>query len=377
MTPPHVRGSDVRGFDVRGVGFGSRAPLSVALDWIGAHVAVLPSEAVPASDALGRVLTSGLPGKPWPPADRAGADGYAVRAAETLGASDYSPLPLPSAMPVASGEAMPPGTDAIAAFASVVRQGPALQALTTVPRGAGVERCGVEGDAPLLGLLRPESLALLALLDIAVIQAVRRPRVALMAAGPKSGPDVLTPMLRALVARDGGVAVVLSGIEAASHAGADLLLLAGRTGCGRDDDMPHRFTAAGGVLDLHGIAFRPGDTAGLGRLGGVPAVLLPGSPLAALSVYEMLAAPAIRRLGGRPDAPAHMARQAILERKVTSAIGCTDMVRVRLRDGRATPLGPADSGGLGRAVPADGWLIVPEGGEGYPAGAAVTVQCPA
>ena len=370
---------DVHGSDVRGVGFGSRAPLSVALDWIKAHVAVLPSEAVPAPDALGRVLTSELPGKPWPPADRAGADGYAVRAAETLGASDYNPLPLPSAMPVACGDALPPGTDAIATFASVGRQGPASLALALAPvaRGAGVERQGVEGNAPLPGLLRPESLALLALLGIPVIQAVRRPRIALMAAGPKSGPDVLTPMLRALVARDGGVAVVPSSIEAASHAGADLLLLAGRTGCGMDDDMPHRFTAAGGVLDLHGIAFRPGDTAGLGRLGGMPTVLLPGSPLAALSVYEVLAAPAVRQLGGRANAPAHLQRQAVLERKVTSAIGCTDMVRVRLRDGRATPLGPADSGGLGRAVSADGWLLVPEGGEGYPAGASVTVQCPA
>lgn len=367
MTPP----------DVRGIGFGSRAPLSVALDWIGAHVAVLPSEAVPAPDALGRVLTSGMPGKAWPPADRAGADGHAVRAAETLGASDYNPLPLPSAMPVASGEALPPGTDAVAAFASVGRQGPVSQASAPVARGAGVERQGAEGAAPPPGLLRPESLALLVLLDILVIQAVRRPRVALMAAGPKSGPDVLTPMLRALVARDGGVAVAQAGIEEAFDAGADLVLLAGRTGCGRDDDMPHRFTAAGGVLDLHGIAFRPGDTAGLGRFGGIPAVLLPGSPLAALSVYEVLAGPAVRRLGGRAEAPAHLERRAVLERKVTSAIGCTDMVRVRLRDGRATPLGSADSGGLGRAVPADGWLIVPEGGEGYPAGAVVNVQCPA
>lgn len=368
---------DVRVPDIRGVGFGNRASLSVALDWIEAHVAVLPSETVPAPDALGRVLTSGFPGKPWPPADRAGTDGYAIIAAETLGASDYNPLPLPSAIPVADGEALPPGTDAVAAFASVGRQGPASQAFAPVARSAGVERRGSEGDAPPPGLLRPESLALLALLDIPVIQAVRRPCVALVAAGPKSGPDVLTPMLRALVARDGGVTVIPSGTEAASYAGADLILLAGRTGCGRDDDMPHRFTAAGGVLDLHGIAFRPGDTAGLGRLGSVPAILLPGSPLAALSVYEVLAGPAIRRLGGRADAPAHLQRQAILERKVTSAIGCTDMVRVRLRDGRAIPLGPADSGGLGRAVSADGWLIVPEGGEGYPVGAVVTVQCPA
>ena len=355
--------------DVRGIGFGSRAPLAVALEWIEAHVTVLPSEAVPTPDALGRVLTSGPPGEPWPPADRAGTDGYAVRAAETLGAGDYNPLPLPSAIPVASGEAMPPGADTVAAFAVVSRRGTALEALAPVAQGAGGERQGAEGDAPLLGLLRPEGQALLALMGVATVQAARRPRVALVSAGPKAGPDVLTPLLRALVVRDGGVALVQDSIPAASQAGADLVLLAGRTGCGWDDDMPHRFLAAGGVLDLHGIAFRPGDTAGLGRLGGVPAMLLPGPPLAALSVYEVLAEPAIRRLGGRTY-PAHAERRAVLERKITSAIGCTDMVRVRLRDGRATSLGPADSGGLSRAVLADGWVIVPEGQE-------VTVRCPA
>ena len=367
MTPP----------DVRGIGFGSRAPLAVALDWIESHIALLPPEAVPAPDALGRVLASGPPGDPWPPADRAGMDGYAVCAADTVGASDYNPLPLASAVPVGSGEAMPPGTDAVAAFAGISRRGTALEAMAPVARGAGVERRGAEGDVPSPGLLRPESLALLALMGVPAIQAVRCPRVALAAAGPKSGPDVLTPLLRALVVRDGGTPLVQDDIPAAPQASADLVLLAGRTGCGWDDDMPHRFTAAGGVLDLHGIAFRPGDTAGLGRLGGVPAVLLPGSPLAALSVYEVLAGPAVRRLSGRAGIPAHVDRKAVLERKITSAIGCTDMVRVRLRDGRATPLGPADSGGLGRAVLSDGWVIVPDGQEGHPAGAAVTVRCPA
>lgn len=367
MTPP----------DVRGVGFGSRAPLATALEWVEANAAPLPSEAVPTSEALGRVLTSGPAGDPWPAADRAGMDGYAVRAAETLGASDYNPLPLPSAVPVASGEAMPPGTDAVAPFACVCLQGAALEVLAPVARGVGVERRGAEGDAPLPGPLRPEGVALLALLGMPTVQAIRRPRVALAAAGPKSGPDALTPLLRALVTRDGGDVLVQDGVAAASRAGADLVLLAGRTGCGWDDDMPQRFMAAGGLLDLHGIAFRPGDTAGLGRLGGAPAMLLPGPPLAALSVYEVLAGPAVRRLGGRGDVPPHVVHSAILERKITSAIGCTDMVRVRLRAGRATPLGPADSGGLGRAVLAHGWVIVPEGQEGHPAGAPVTVQCPA
>ena len=71
---------------------------------------------------------------------------------------------------------MPPGTDAVAAFAGVSRRGTALEALAPVARGAGVERRGAEGDAPLPGLLRPEGLALLALMGVPAIQAVRRHR---------------------------------------------------------------------------------------------------------------------------------------------------------------------------------------------------------
>jgi len=360
--------------DVRLVGFGSRAPLATALAWVEANATTLPTETVPVQDAVGRVLAMVPAGTPWPAADRAGLDGYAVRAAETEGASDYAPLPLRHAELVVSGGPMPPGTDAILPYAGV-RSGAVLETLAVAARGAGLERQGAEGAAPLPGPLRPEGMALLALLGVPAVEAVRRPRVALVAAGPKSGPDVLTPLLRALVARDGGMATS-AVLEDAGGGAADLVLLVGRTGCGGDDDMPQRLAAAGGMLDLHGIAFRPGDTAGLGRLGTLPVVLLPGSPLAALSVYEALAGPAVRRLGGRPS-PSHVERQAVLERKITSAIGCTDMVRVRLRDGRATPLGPADTGGLGRAVLSDGWIMVPEGQEGHPVGAAVTVQCPA
>ena len=371
---------------VRGVGFGSRAPLATALAWVQSQTGPLPDEAVPAHLALGRVLTSAPNAAPWPPTDRAALDGYAVRAADTEGASDYNPLPLRDAQPIAAGEPMPPGTDAVAPFAvvalssaiapssAIAGHGLAPHALASVASGSGVDRRGSEAP-PRPGLVRPEDAALLALLGIAEIQAVRRPRVTLVVAGPKSGLDVLTPLLTQLVARDGGLATAAPDVQH-DLADADLLILVGRTGCGMDDDMPDRLRDVGGALDMHGIAFRPGDTAGLGRLGTLPAILLPGTPLAALSVYEMLASPAVRRLAGLGARPARTIQTAILDRKVTSLIGCTDMVRVRLHDGRATPLGPADTGGLARAAQTDGWIIIPDSLEGHPSGTSIIVECP-
>lgn len=361
--------------DIRLIGFSSRAPLADALAWIDAHTAALPVERVALADAAGRVLAVPIASLvDWPSVDCAAVDGYAVRAVETEGASEYNPLPVSAHALIAAGLSMPDGTDAVLPFASAQPRGPALDVLAPIARGAGMDRQGSAiraGDtAAATGILHPRHIALLRALGADPVAVVRRPLVALVVAGPKSGPDLLSPMLRALVARDGGLAEAM----ALPAAAADLILMAGRTGAGPDDDAPLALADAGGVLDLHGIAVRPGDSAGLGRIGSVPVVLLPGAPHACLAVYDLLAAQAIRRLAGaRPGEP-YGSTEKILERKAVSAVGFTDVIQVRISDTHATPLGPADAGTLAGVVQADGFFIVPESSEGLPAGAAVRVQ---
>ena len=321
-------------------------------------------------------MASPCGGAAWPAIDRAAADGYGIQAAVTEGASEYNPLPAGAVIPVAAGSPIPPGVDTVAPYPALHRRGPVLEALAPVARGAGIERRGADASPGFqvpAGLLRPEAAALLQLLGLEWVDVVRRPNVAIVTAESKDGPDVLAPMLAHLVAGDGGMAHAHRS-PAAVPPGADLVLLAGRSGCGWDDDMPHLLAAAGGSLDLHGIAVRPGDSAGLGSLGCAPVVLLPGSPASALAIYDLLAGTAVQTLAGRAAVPRSLQQEAVLDRKITSAIGFTDLVRVRLQGGRATPLGPADAGGLARVVASDGWVLVPEGQEGFPAGTAVTVH---
>jgi molybdopterin molybdotransferase len=358
--------------DIRLIGFGSRAPLSDTLAWIDAHATTLASEPIAPVAAVGRVLaTPAASPVDWPGIDRAAADGYAVRAAETEGASEYNPLPLQAHTLVAAGMPMPSGTDAVLAFALAESSGPLLHALAPVARGVGVERRGSVaregGLAVAAGTLRPQDVALLLALGIEPIAVVRRPRVALVVAGPKSGPDLLTPMLRALAARDGGVAETMP----LPASGADLILMAGRTGAGPDDNAALELVDAGGVLDVHGIAIRPGDSVGLGHIGGVPVLLLPGAPHACLAAYDMLAARAIRRLAGIRAIEPYGSMECTLERKAVSAVGFTDVIQVSISRTQATPTGPADAGTLAGAVQADGYIVVPETSEGFPAGASV------
>lgn len=361
--------------DIRLTGFSSRAPLADALAWINAHTAALPVERVALADALGRVLAAPIMSPAdWPGVDCAAVDGYAVAAAETEGASDYNPSPVNAHMLIAAGLPMPAGTDAVLPFALAQPRGPALDALAPVARGAGVDRQGAVmpagSTAAAAGALQARHIALLLALGTDAVAVVRKPLVALLVAGAKSGPDLLTPMLRALITRDGGVPEAM----ALPALGADLILMAGRTGAGPDDDATLMLADAGGVLDMHGIAVRPGDSAGLGRIGSTPVLLLPGAPHACLAIYDMLASRAVRRLAGVQPCDPYVHTEKTLERKAVSAVGFADMIQVCISDTHAAPLGPADAGTLASAVRADGFFMVPESSEGYPAGATVSIQ---
>jgi len=121
------------------------------------------------------------------------------------------------------------------------------------------------------------------------------------------------------------------------------------------------------------VALRPGGSLGLGRVGAVPVVLLPGEPLDCLSAYELVAGRLVRRLSGLPSEPPLAQRMASLSRKIVSAIGLVDLCRVRLVGDTAEPIGIGEAGGILSAARADGFVLVPEGLEGYPPGATVSV----
>jgi molybdopterin molybdotransferase len=152
------------------------------------------------------------------------------------------------------------------------------------------------------------------------------------------------------------------------------VLVIGGTGPGTDDHAAAALSKAG-ELAFHGVAFRPGETSGLGRAqNGVPIMLLPGSPAACLFSYEMLAGRGVRYLGGRNPALPYPSRVMRTARKIVSAIGMTEICPVSCSGGdMVEPLPSFGEAGLMAVVAADGFVIVPEASEGHPQGASVTV----
>ena len=383
--------------DARLRGFADRVPLERAVEWVDRTAKRLASVEIGVAEAVGRVPAAPIAAPmDLPPLDRVGEDGWAVRAADTVGASAWGPAQLhlqDSGAPLApggaalvsAGAALPAGADAVVPFDGAEATGASLDVLATVAEGSGVDRAGrqLRAGAPAASAdhpLRPHEAALLAAAGIRRLAVVRRPRVRLVVAGPKATPaaaDAHAPMIRALVERDGGEIEVERGgplgeaVLRASVAGADLVVATGRSGTGPDDDAAVAIGRAG-ELAVHGIALRPGGSAALGTVGGCPVVLLPGDPLACLCAYELLAGRFVRRLGGRDPALPHPTREVEVGRKISSAVGVVEVCQVRLVEGRVEPLGVAEFGGLASAAGADGFVVVPAAVEGYAPGAHVT-----
>jgi molybdopterin molybdotransferase len=291
------------GKDVRQLGFATRAAFAMALSWIEQHVQALGPESIPAASATHRILAVPVRSRvDQPDVDRAACDGHAVQASDTEAADSYTPLLLrladgntawrPSdARTVAAGTPMPPGTNAVLPFEATTRHDGMLAVMAPVAPGSGVRLQGADTWAGQEHLatgrqIRPEDPAFLMALGVTAVDVVRQPRVAVLSIGPKNGgADLLGPMLLPRIARDGGrgLAVPSSATIAQTAAGADLVIVAGRSGSGADDDAAPTLLAEGGVLALHGVALRPGESTGLGQFQGTPVLLLPGEPLACLA----------------------------------------------------------------------------------------------
>ena len=168
-----------------------------------------------------------------PAVDRAATDGHAVRAADCDGASAYNPLmlvwlepgvdqlPPGSVCPIAAGWTLPAGADAVLPFEAAQRNGErSLEVVAPVAPGTGINPRGRELRAGAVLMeqgrrLRPQDLGCLSALGVESVPVLCRPRVSIVVLGAKSGPDALTPMLLALLARDGAVVepVVVDGAD--------------------------------------------------------------------------------------------------------------------------------------------------------------------
>ena len=400
--------------DVRMRGFARRTSVAAAIEWLDPQVSPLAAEKVELAEAAGRVLPADIYSDVDVPGfDRAMMDGFALDAGSVEGAGPYNRLVLkvvgesypgrPFAAGVQPGEAvrimtgapMPVGTNAVLPAELAESHGERVWASGDVSPGKNIGRRGE--DVPCGGLLlgagrrlRPQDLGVLSSVGVGCLTVVRRPQVNIALTGDELLPagtrpsdfniaDANGPMLAALVARDGGDIVqqrvvpdVRDQIAEALLHPADIVLVSGGSSVGQEDHVP-LLVAELGELAVHGVAIRPSSPCGMGRINKSLVFLLPGNPVSCLCAYDFFAGRAIRALGGRDKGWPHQQGRGKLARKISSVIGRVDYARVMLVDGEIEPLAISGASILTSTTKADGFVIVPEGSEGYPAGAEVNV----
>jgi molybdopterin molybdotransferase len=329
-------------------------------------------------EAVGRVLADPIVAQQASPLDAiAIRDGWAVAANDVVGASSYSPCFPPAPPPwIEAGEPMPRGTDAVVPPDGALVASGVAEIVAAVAPGEGVRSAG--GDAAAEAVLRAAGERVHPL-DAALALAtgfeqlrIRQARVRIVSLPGADAVAASGELVAGLIGAAGGVVhrVRAASRDAAAIAvalkegDADLRVVVGGTGFGRADHAAEALAASGEMI-AHGIAIRPGETAGCGIVGDAPAILVPGRLDAALAATLTVVLPCLDHVNG-----ARSSRRQVsgpLTRKVVSAIGMTDMVLLRRRDTRLEPLAVGDLT-LAAMAEAEAWLAVHPDSEGFAGG---------
>jgi len=370
-----------------------------------------PAETVALAQALGRVLGVDVVAPiDVPPFDRSGVDGFAVRAADTVGASDRTPKRLRlnaevvacghapavqvgpgTATTIATGGAIPRGADAVVMVEltelAETAQGPAIDVRRAVAPGQFVAYAGSDiarGET----LLRrgqqvgSREIGMLAACGLATVEVVRRPKVAVLSTGdelvrlgaplrPAAVYDSNGAIVAAAVTEAGGEPVAFgafpddeTALELAVRgalASCDMVVLSGGTSKGAGD-LSHRIVGKlgpPGVL-VHGVALKPGKPLCLAVAEDKPIVVLPGFPTSAIFTFHTFVAPVIRALAGLPREAAETVA-AELPVRIASEMGRQEFVLVALLAGDKGPVAfptPKGSGSVTAFSQADGFLAI-------------------
>jgi molybdopterin molybdotransferase len=405
-----------------------------ALEKVLEHVTILEAEESPLLSCLGQVLAEDVfSAINIPPLDNSAMDGYAVRSADTRGASRKSLCVLRvidtvaagavsrfevkpgTAIRIMTGAPVPKGADGVVRFEDTdepERQGTPAEVgvLIEVAPGAEIRRAGEDIASGSLVLkqgtvLRAAEVGVLASLGCRKVKVIRRPVVAVLATGDEIA-DIAQPLpdgkiynsnsysLAALVQHYGAVAKVL-GIASdnedslmdklGSGRYADMVITSGGVSLG-DYDVVRKVVEKEGEIVFWRVREKPGKPLVFGLLKGrsktggaknIPFFGLAGNPVSAMVNFELFTRPAILKMMGRKNLAKPTVR-AVVEDAIENTDGRRVFTRVLVEkrgDGYFARLtGPQGSGILTSMALANGLAIVPEDKPGVEPGDVVEVM---
>ena len=337
--------------------------------------------------------------------DSAAMDGVAVRARDTVGATETSPVRLrlgEQAAWVDTGDPMPEIFDAVIMVevveevdeSTIEIQSPVAPYEHVRPLGEDI--VATEMVLPESHTLRPVDLGACAAAGVTRLSVRRAPTVSVIPTGTElvpAGSDLVpgdivefnTLMLAEMITGWGGHATRsepvpdeydrLKSTVAEAVREYDIVVVNAGSSAGSEDHTA-RIVEDLGKLLVHGVALRPGHPVVLGLSDGKPVIGIPGYPVSAVVTSEIFVKPLIER----KLAVASQGRQkmrATMTRRVRSPMGEDEYLRVRVGHvGDKTVATPIQRGAgvIMSMVRADGMVLIPRFSEGLGAGEEVEVE---
>jgi molybdopterin molybdotransferase len=371
---------------------------------------------VPLDEALNRVLAEDIVAKDdLPRFDKSAVDGYALRAEDTTGASQFKPVIFQitedeevnskQARQIWTGNPIPKGANAVIMIENTKRSDGKLEVWVQSATGGNVSKKGEdvkkgENIVKAGTRLKPYHLALLSALGNSEAKVVEKPRIAILATGNElaeagskpsenqifeSNRIMLSAMCHELgaepvdlgIAKD-NVAEIAEKLKTGLQE-CDAVITSGGTSVGELDLVPDAVNKMGkpGVI-VHGLALRPAMPTAVAAVDGKPVMILSGNPVAAIIGFEVFARPLICKMLGMSREEPRPTVNAVMTRKVATALGRKTFVRVRVtqKNGEyfAEPVSARGSGAISTMTRGNGFVIVPENREGVTEGERVTVR---
>ena len=344
-----------------------------------------------------------------PPFNRSTMDGFAVKAADTVGADENKPATLNVSgtinigvlpqLNVASGEAVeivtgaviPEGADAVVMVEDTEREDSELHVFTPVTSNENIMKKGSDIKKGALVLkkgqvLGSSEIGVLAALGLKTVKVYKIPIVAVLSTGDEvselgkelpSGKiyDINAYSLSTAVIESGGKPVYFGAVPDDKAAltkalqtaisSADMVITSGGVSVGPKDYTAQIVDSMGqpGIV-VYGVAMKPGKPLTIGFVGEKPVFSLPGNPTSALLGFYLFARPMLQQLAGRPVSGMKTVR-AFAGSRMFSAKGRRTFVMVRLEFDTecrliAEPVGTGAAGAITTLANADGFVAVPE-----------------
>ena len=369
-------------------------PVDIALETLRAGLSpVTETERIAVEAARGRILAEPVAARRAnPPQANAAVDGWGfahatlrsgpIPMAEGQAAAGRPParsVPAGHAIRILTGAALPGGVDTVAMQEDATETAGHV-ILRAVPKlGANTREAGEDvnpGD-PLVAagaILRPSDIALAIAAGHADLPVRAALRVGILSTGDEivapgedGIPDVNRPMLLAMLDGWGLTAVDLGHVRddpdalaaRLDTAGTAAIVTSGGASAGSEDHLSRLISERGSVHHWR-IAIKPGRPLMLGRWNDVPVFGLPGNPVAAFTCAALLARPALLRMAGADwGLPVGQTVPAAFAK--CKKAGRREILRARLRKGRAEVFASEGSGRVSGLSWAEGFVELPDG----------------